>query len=58
MDLDAWIEEISALADKKTLLDIYQLATQEPYSFLYIKLTEKDINKIFIIKFNQNIELE
>ena len=51
MDLDAWIEEVSALADEKTLLDIYQLATQEPYSFLYIKLIENDMNKIFMIKF-------
>ena len=57
-DLEAFIEEVSALADKKTLLDIYNLATKEDYSFLYVKLNSKSKNDMFFIKFNQRIELE
>ena len=36
-DLEAWVDEVSAVADKKTLLQLYQLATAEPFSFLFIK---------------------
>ena len=35
-DLDAIVEEVSAVYDKKTILKMYQFATAEPYSFLYI----------------------
>ena len=40
-DLQLFLEEISALIDKKTLMELYQLATAEAYSFLYVKLNEK-----------------
>ena len=57
-DLEAFLEEVSALADKKTLMDIYNLATQEPYSFLYVKLNSKSKNDMFFIRFEKRIELE
>ena len=57
-DLEAFINEISALIDKKSLLEIYKLATLEQYSFLYCKLTARDINKTFTIKFNQYLTIE
>lgn len=41
-DLDTFIDEVSAVMDKKTLLDLYHTATSEPYSFLYVKLTAKN----------------
>jgi hypothetical protein len=41
-DLESFIDEVSAVTDKKTLMDIYNLAVNDqPYSFLYIKLTAK-----------------
>ena len=40
-DLEAFVEEVSALIDKKSLMEIYNLATAEAYSFLYVKLTAK-----------------
>ena len=43
-DLEAFIDEVSAIADKKILLDIYKLATAEPYSFLYVNLRAKKLN--------------
>jgi hypothetical protein len=35
-DLESIVEELSAVADKKTLLEIYHTATEKPYSFLYV----------------------
>ena len=40
-DLDTFIDEVSAVYDKKTLLAMYKAATEEPFSFLYVKLTAK-----------------
>ena len=57
-DLDALTDEVSAVADKKMILEMYNIATQEPYSFLYIKLTSKDPNKMFMIKFNSYLEIQ
>ena len=57
-DLETFIEEVSAVADKKTILDIYNLATREPYSFLYVNLRAKDRNQLFHIRFDKRIEVE
>ena len=57
-DLDTIIEEISAVYDKKTLLEIYNIATDEPFSFLYVKLTAKNKNDMFYIRFDKKIMLE
>ena len=54
-DLESLLEELSALAPKKTLLDMYQLATSEPYSFWYINLMNKDIKKMFYIRFEKRL---
>ena len=40
-DLDTFVEEISATIPKKTLMQIYEKCTAEPYSFLYVKLNAK-----------------
>ena len=56
-DLEALIEEISALASKKELLEIYEAATKEPYSFLYIKLNAKDKNHMFYQNFSKRFVL-
>ena len=41
-DLESLIEELSALYDKKTLLELYNIATGEPHSFWYVNLMAKD----------------
>ena len=56
-DLETFIEEVSAVVDK-TLLEIYNMATSEPYSFLYVNLRAKNKNDMFWIKFNKRIEIE
>ena len=46
-DLESFLEEFAALADKKTIEKIYRMATDEPYGFLYVKLGSKSINDMF-----------
>ena len=54
-DLDAVIEETSAIFDKATLLKFYKAATAEPYSFLYVKLTAKTTADMFYESFSEPI---
>ena len=57
-ELDTFIQEQSALIDKKTMLEIYRTAVDgQPYSFLFVKLRESDINKIFMIRFEAEIHI-
>ena len=56
-DLEAFVEEVSAISDKKTILDIYSMATSEPYSFLFVNLRAKDKNQIFHLRFDKRIEI-
>eukprot|EP00746_Dinoflagellata_sp_MGD_P156744 gnl/MRDRNA2_/MRDRNA2_85952_c1_seq1.p1 gnl/MRDRNA2_/MRDRNA2_85952_c1~~gnl/MRDRNA2_/MRDRNA2_85952_c1_seq1.p1 ORF type:complete len:254 (-),score=-1.42 gnl/MRDRNA2_/MRDRNA2_85952_c1_seq1:35-796(-) len=57
-DLSMFLEEISALIDKKSLMEIYSIATNEPYSFLYVKLNEKQRNDMFLIRFDKKITID
>ena len=57
-DLETCIEEVSGSIDKKSLMEIYNLVTAEPYSFLYVKLTAKKKDDIFMVKFNKKITIE
>ena len=50
--LEAIVEELSAIYDKKTLLQIYHETVIEAYSFLYANLTQKDKRKMFMTRFN------
>ena len=52
-DLDAFLEELSALYDKKTLLRLYQHATEAPYAFLYVKLTASNRNDMFYLNLSK-----
>ena len=52
-DLQAIVEEMSAVYDPKTLLQIYHEAIDEPYSFLYINRMEKDRKKMFMQRFER-----
>jgi hypothetical protein len=57
-DLDSFVEEFSALADKKIIEQIYRIATGEPYGFLYVKLGSKDINNMFYSSLNKRFILK
>ena len=51
-DLESIVEELSAIYDKKTLLQIYHEAVSEDYSFLYVNLMSKDKRKMHMTRFN------
>ena len=57
-DLETFIDEVSAVADKKTLLHIYKLATDEPYSLLYCDLRAKTKHDMFMIRFDKKISID
>ena len=62
-DLECCLDEVSGTVGRKELLEMYNLATNKPYSFLYINLfspTNNDMcyiisNQKFKLKFDNNI---
>ena len=54
-DLEAWVDEVSATYNKKTLLELYHMATAEPYSFLFINLMAKTKEKMFYLRFDKSL---
>ena len=54
-DLETFIEEVSAVHDKKSLLALYNAATEEPFSFLYVKLTSKTKEEMFFKRFDHKL---
>ena len=57
-DLQAFMDEVSAIAPKDVILEMYKLATDQPFSFLTVKLTSKDKNKIFMIRFQKQLTFD
>jgi len=57
-DLNTFLDETSALLDKKTLLQMYKKATDIDFGFLTVKLTSRDKTKMFMIRFDSYIEID
>jgi GTPase SAR1 family protein len=57
-DLESLLEELSALYDKKTLMQLYETATSEPHSFWYINLMAKNKRDMFYMNYNKKLEVE
>ena len=43
---------------KRLLFEIYNLATSEPYSFLFINLMKTNVNEIFMKNFTSRLVVE
>ena len=57
-EVNSFLEENSALVDKRTLYDMYQQAVNfAPYSFFYVNTNAKDVNDMFYINFEQRFEI-
>jgi len=54
-DLTTVIDENSALLDKATLMQVYRLATEEPFSFLFLNLQEKELDRMCMVRFSKRI---
>ena len=57
-DLQTCIDEVSALIDKKDLLEMYTLATEDASSFLYCRLTSKNKNQLFMLLHEKYLTVE
>ena len=55
LELDAIIEELSAVYDRKTLMEMYKLSTAAPYSFMYINLAASRVEDMFWLRFEQRM---
>ena len=56
---NAFVQEQSALVHKNTVYQIYKLATEDkPYSFLFVKLRESDVNKVFMARMEKEIHID
>ena len=53
--LEVWLNENSAIYDKKTLLSLYRTATEPRFGFLYMNLMEHDPTKMFYYKFEARL---
>ena len=54
-EIQSLTEELSALYPKKIIYQIYNLATESPHSFLYIKLTEHNKKDMFYKNLTEKI---
>jgi hypothetical protein len=54
-EVETLCEELSGVYDKNTLLEMYRAATEEPYSFLFIRLDAKTRQEMFYLRFEQRL---
>ena len=57
-DLETFLEERSGMIGRKELIELYQMATKDPYSFLYINLVAPKLNDTFFITFSKKITFD
>ena len=43
---------------KKLMLELYNIATEEPYSFLFIDLMKADVNEMFYKRFDAKLVID
>ncbi len=48
-------EETSALVDRRTFKAVYDAATSEPFSFLFVRLNAKTLDDTFMVRFEHRI---
>jgi hypothetical protein len=56
-DLEAFVEETSALLPRRTVEELYQRATAKPFGFLYVDLMAKTIETMFYSSFDSRLVL-
>ena len=57
-DLNTFLDEVSAIVDKKTLLQMYKSATDLDFGFLFVKLNSRSKKNMFMVKSNSYIEFD
>ena len=54
-EVEALCEEMSGIYDSKTVMELYRYATEEPYSFLFIRLDAKTRKEVFYLRFESRL---
>ena len=57
LELNSLLEEISAVYPIKALEEMYQMATEEPFSFWYILFTARKKEDMFFLRFEKKMVL-
>ena len=57
-EIEALCEELSGIYDVKTLMAMYRAATEEPYSFLFVRLDAKTRETMFYLRFESRLSPE
>ena len=57
-DLEATLEEFSAMLNKKQLQEVYEHCTTELFSFMYMNLNESDPQKAFYRCFDARLSIK
>ena len=58
IERDALEMMVSALLSPDEFRELYEAATKQPYSFLYVKLDAKTIQDTFFVRFEESITFE
>jgi hypothetical protein len=54
-EVETLCEELSGVYDKNTLMDMYRVATEEPYSFMFVRLDAKTRRDMFWLRFEARL---
>ena len=57
-DLNTFLDEVSAIVDRKVLLQMYKKATDLDFGFLFVKLNSRSKQNMFMVTFNSYIEFD
>ena len=55
-DNATFVDEVSAVFNKKSLIELYRIAISEPYSFLYVVLAAEDKNDKSYQRFHKKLK--
>ena len=54
-EVETLCEELSGVYDAKTIMELYKHATQEPYSFMFVRLDAKTRRDMFWLRFEARL---
>ena len=57
-EIETLCEELSGVYDKQTVMDLYNYATAEPFSFLFVRLDAKTRRDMFWLRFESRLAIE
>lgn len=57
-EVETLCEELSGVYDKQTLMELYNHATAEPFSFLFVRLDAKTRRDMFWLRFESRLAIE